>query len=58
MEVKKWIGLMYEIDKLEKMIVIKMSMAKDIKIEGKWQMHVIIKIHFFTLLKKKMNACV
>ena len=33
MEVKKWIGLMYEIDKLEKMIVIKMSMAKDIKIE-------------------------
>ena len=34
MEEKKWIGLMYEIDKLEKNdIVIKMSMAKDIKIE-------------------------
>ena len=36
----------------------KMSMAKDIKIEGKWLMHVIRKIHFFPLLKNKMNTWV
>lgn len=34
-----------------------MSMAKSIKIEEKWQMHVIMKIHFFPLLKK-MNMCI